>query len=689
VIIKKIAFENYGIYQGENSIEFSHDKAKNVFLISGENGFGKTTFLTGLVWCLYGKLMVDVDEKYKREIYEFGGYKKYASNKLNRAVLNRNSYSVSVVLSDINIPAVPCKNLEIKRTFNMRNQEDQLEILIDGNENELTKDVGSEIFIHDFILPKEIAKFFFFDAEKIVSLAEMKSIEDRRNLGKAYSEVLGIKKYVDLRDNLIDLRLRFSKESATPADRKKFDRINAELKKLHSHLSFNKEQILNLSEEKEVKRKQSENFQEKLIREGNSLTLVELLDLKKLRDNLKEENKKNRLKLKSLLDLAPFAIAGNKLKETYLRANKELLAKSDRINPALLDEKAKNIITVFEEKGLNNLDLDKKSKKLLKKILSQTITAEFKDEEKDFKTIIDFSEVEQREFVAIWDNITTSYSRQFKSLTQKERKNRIAYNKIIRKISNAESKENDLLIQQIREEKNLIDSRIQEIEEKVTAFNQDIGAKQKEVAVLSRTLAELAKRIEVDDTDKEKDELARRQIDNLGRFLDNLKLDKKTVLEKRIKDELNTLMHKRDFIAGVEVSIEDELIDINLLDSRNQYISKESMSKGEQQLYATAILKALVDESNINFPVFIDSPLQKFDKKHSRNIIKDFYPNISDQVVLFPLIEKELSRDEYKILLPKVNSTFIINNINDNQSQFIKVSPEKLFDTYHEQAHTY
>lgn len=43
------------------------------------------------------------------------------------------------------------------------------------------------------------------------------------------------------------------------------------------------------------------------------------------------------------------------------------------------------------------------------------------------------------------------------------------------------------------------------------------------------------------------------------------------------------------------------------------------MSMGERQMYASALLSALVDESEIEFPVFIDSPMQKFDETHSEN----------------------------------------------------------------------
>ena len=76
------------------------------------------------------------------------------------------------------------------------------------------------------------------------------------------------------------------------------------------------------------------------------------------------------------------------------------------------------------------------------------------------------------------------------------------------------------------------------------------------------------------------------------------------------------------------VVINGEDMDIELYSVDDKQINKDSLSKGEQQLYATSILKALVDESGIQFPVFIDSPLQKFDKKHAKKIITEFYPQI-------------------------------------------------------------
>mgnify|MGYP000004778163 FL=1 len=160
---------------------------------------------------------------------------------------------------------------------------------------------------------------------------------------------------------------------------------------------------------------------------------------------------------------------------------------------------------------------------------------------------------------------------------------------------------------------------------------------------------------------------------NYQHFLVSLNRRRSIPLERRIKYVLNSLMHKEDFIGRVEVVINGEDMDIELYTTDDIHINKDSLSKGEQQLYATSILKALVDESGIQFPVFIDSPLQKFDKSHAAKIITEFYPQISKQVVLFPLLYKELTPEEYEIMKPLINATYLIEN--DTTHSYFKQVP--------------
>jgi DNA sulfur modification protein DndD len=230
--IKEIELYNFRIYKGLNKIELSSDANHNIFIISGRNGFGKTTFLMSLVWCLYGRNMQEVDDLYKKEIADQGGYNKYISSSLNRLARIEDDYNfhVSITFSDINITEVPCQNIVITRSYNAKTSlADDVEVLIDGYPSELAKEVGPELFIREFIMPIEIAKFFFFDAEKIVNLAEVSTTEQRRNLSKAYSEVLGIKKYEDMKTELENLQLKIRQESASVTEKNQLEQLKADV----------------------------------------------------------------------------------------------------------------------------------------------------------------------------------------------------------------------------------------------------------------------------------------------------------------------------------------------------------------------------------------------------------------------------------------------------------------------------
>ena len=96
------------------------------------------------------------------------------------------------------------------------------------------------------------------------------------------------------------------------------------------------------------------------------------------------------------------------------------------------------------------------------------------------------------------------------------------------------------------------------------------------------------------------------------------------------------------------------------------------------------MLRGLVEESEIEFPVFIDSPMQKFDEEHAQNIIKSFYPHISEQVIIFPLINKELTQREYALLSDRVAGAYFIVNRSADQSEFVAVPPQELFEKYNE-----
>lgn len=684
--INKIKFQNFRIYKGENEIFFAPNSFKNISIIAGKNGYGKTTFLTSLIWVFYGKMMSEVEDKYRKDIKNAGGYEKFIKTLLNREVktLYENDgkitpvFSVEIELKDILIPSIPCKSVIIKRSYDYKTDSEDLKIMIDGLENELTKEVGFEIFINDFILPREIAKFFFFDAEKIVSLAEAKSKSELKNLSKAYSEVLGIKKYEDLKRNLETLLTKFQRNGASQLEQIKLFELTDSETELMDLINFNSEKQANIDREITNHKLNNDSIQEKLIREGNGITLEELQKMKCERDILKEESAEIKNKLKKLMDIAPLVIAGKKLVQLKDQLDFEQNANNNSVDKKVLVEELNSFSNLLLQK-LDALNFDVKAKSKVAEALKQTISEkEIKQSNNSGKVLLDYSTEQFRNFEAVFNNIKGAFSSQFNSVVQEEKNNRIYLSKIFQLIKQAEARKDNPLAQKLREEK-------KEAEDKITILTLNKGKLIEEHDSLNtkltstrKVLSEYEKNFKLVETDQKKFEVTEKLLLKINAMILKIKEDKKYSLQKSIMLGLKKIMHKSDFIYNVRVNVVDDVMDIDLLDKNDEIIDKDSLSKGEQQLYATALLKALVDESGIKFPVFIDSPLQKFDKYHSKNIIKEFYPAISEQVVLFPLLEKELSELEYDYLRPNVNKVFVIENHN-NSSSFKPYAVDQLF----------
>ena len=701
MIIKSITLGNYRLYEGKNIIKFKQDDEKPIFLISGENGFGKTTFLHSLIWCLYGRLITEVEAEVRKDIAN-SGYNSFLRNNLNNNVraqldalddskkdaIKRRGYSsdnedlkrlttyyVAIEFEDVVIPSLPCTSLKVIRSYDMVTEKENVEILIDGVKNELTATIGSEVFINDFILNKDIARFFFFDSEQIVALAETNTSTEKRRLCSAYNEVLGVRKYEDLKKNLENVRLRFRKKSSDVASREKLVSMLNKQEELENLVADKRDKLSNLESELIQLRSEDEAIQLQLMREGNDATSTEIARIEKLIETTKQKDEEYKHQLRQFIEYAPFAITGKLFKDTRDQIEYDFKlreAKNDQLSRNLVvSQITSDLMLMFEHSTISSPE---KSELILQ---VQDVLEKYKHDVTDENVLLSVTEQDYEEFLAIYNNLTTTYKSEFEHLAEDYKKNKLVLERNSRRLSNIQSKEKDELIKSIRTQKNQIEKTIAQKDAEIRQMHESIGEMSQELATVSKLVSELSKKVSLDDSDAKKDAVAEQLIDELSTFLISLKKEKKYSLERRIKTTLNTLMHKEDFIGKVGVVIDGEDMDINLYSVDGKVINKDSLSKGEQQLYATSILKALVDESGIQFPVFIDSPLQKFDKSHATKIITEFYPQISKQVVLFPLLYKELTAEEYNVMKPLVKATYLIKN--DVTHSFFEEVPVKEF----------
>ena len=692
MIIKSIELNNFRIYKGVNQIVLTPDGEKNIIIVSGNNGFGKTTFLMSLVWCLYGKNMEKVDDLYKKEIDEKGGYNKYIGNSLNTQAAQEGEtrFSVSVTFTDVEIPNTTCTEITIIRSYDSAtNTNDELKILIDGKDNDLFSDKNEEeMFIRDYILPIEIAKFFFFDAEKIVSFAQINTPEQRAELSKAYSQVLGIQKYDELKKELEKLQDDYRRESAQPKDKKEFNELLASITTDEDSIVDIDSKITEFHEDLTLLKYELNELQEKLIREGDLMSLDKLKELKAQQEKCQSDVNESQEGLKDLYSYIPFGLAGNDISTLITQLKEEKAYRQNKLQLEGVEEKTDDILNDLDRARNNfNGHIDVKIRSFyedeIRKLILKHFYSDFDATKyKDFLTLHDFTDIQFDDFISLITKVKESKSL-FEELSNKYSKAKAELYSIERKIREAEKNAESDYIQNLRKKKDTKEREITNIHEEIARLNIQKEQTKDNIKASKQKKEILSKKIDVSAKNKAVDDEATRLIHTIQKFLLRFKDEKKKALEKKLESKLISFLHKKELVHKVVVDIQGngEDVDINLYDSNDRKIDKGILSMGERQMFASALLGALVEETELEFPVFIDSPMQKFDINHSQNILTKFYPNVSKQVILFPLLMKELTEEEYKLIESYVNRAYLIENTKTG-SHFKEVSPDVLFDQY-------
>ena len=162
MLLQSIKLENFRQFTDER-IDFSTDPERNVTLIIGENGTGKTTFAQSFFWCLYGE--TDFTDKIliNRTVAEKLQPDQKATVRVELR-LTHGSANYEIV-----------RTQEYKKSYSgkVSGANTVLSISIksaDGNTRYL-KPLECETEIKK-ILPKELSSYFFFDGERIEKMSK-------------------------------------------------------------------------------------------------------------------------------------------------------------------------------------------------------------------------------------------------------------------------------------------------------------------------------------------------------------------------------------------------------------------------------------------------------------------------------------------------------------------------------------
>ncbi|MEI8304084.1 MAG: DNA sulfur modification protein DndD [Burkholderiales bacterium] len=150
---------------------------------------------------------------------------------------------------------------------------------------------------------------------------------------------------------------------------------------------------------------------------------------------------------------------------------------------------------------------------------------------------------------------------------------------------------------------------------------------------------------------------SQRARDVLALFKDRLLASKAHWLSNMITAEFAALMRKRKLVSRVQVDPDTYAVTIVAPDRHELPMAR--LSAGERQLLAIAVLSALIRERKGQFPVAVDTPLARLDKRHRRALIQRFFAKISHQVLVLST-DEEVDDDLLTEVTPSMSQSYVL-----------------------------
>ena len=186
MLLESIKLHNFRQYK-DAFLDFAQDiHGKNVTIIIGENGSGKTTFLQSFFWCLYGVT------NFKDSVV----LNKTVASEMTPSFPENTSVEINLQHGDV--------HYKITRTQRFKKDLGN-NVKVDGSsfcEIEKKDKTGNKSFVDaskrettiNLILRKELSRYFFFDGERIETMGkEISGYKKSEEFAEAVEGLLGLK----------------------------------------------------------------------------------------------------------------------------------------------------------------------------------------------------------------------------------------------------------------------------------------------------------------------------------------------------------------------------------------------------------------------------------------------------------------------------------------------------------------
>lgn len=674
MIFTRLSLTNFGLYRGNQSFDLkpqtNEDVYRPIVLFGGKNGAGKTTILEAIQLCLYGRETLGVRVE-KEE------YASYLLQKIHRQPgKTKQPTQARIVLEFENAHEGVRDLFTLERNWRVVPSGASIEenLIIQRNGKYLPGidvDIWPE-FIKDLI-PPGVSQLFFFDGEKIQELAE-----DETG-GIALAEAIKITFGLNLVENLKnDINVYTRRELDSKAAKELLEEravYDKSVEELDLKLSYANRDRQDAEVELLRLENQLKKTKEALDREGG--IFAERRNQAKARKDLLEGQISlltKRIQTQLAEELMPFAAVPELLQELK--------------GQLLIEEKYQKWQTSFEL-------LQEHNTTLIQRISNPSFWQDFKNVPPDLisrissrlKEEIDSSNTipSDYETLNLIHGLSNSDRQQIFQLVDR------SLTTTPQEINQAFSELQDLTIQLKNAEEQfnlapgqealqpLADKHLQLLELKIAqAQKRDqlvatVGTLLRERTALENKLLENDQKIRKNAGNSERLEVAGRVKRVIEAFYEQLMDSRINDLELALVRYFGQLSRKRRLVW--KAKIDRATFQVTLFTRDGQQLPKSSLSAGEKQIYAIALLWALRDISGRPLPVIIDTPLGRLDSDHRNHIVENYLPFASHQVIVLST-DTEIDQTFFSALEPAISHSY---HLHYDQEEMCTVVEEGYF----------
>ncbi|MGH9745072.1 MAG: DNA sulfur modification protein DndD [Candidatus Acidiferrales bacterium] len=647
--LTRLILHNYLVFEGTCEFPLDvHEPNKNVIIIGGKNGAGKTSILDAIRLCLYGAQ--GVNKKPGRE------YRNFLQSKINRTALKHSSSTKAFVeLQFIHEDKRQASSVIVRRTWTPGSDEDSLFLEVDGRELNLERDYWGEYL--KLLIPPGVAQFFIFDGEKIQEIAAEEQSD--KTIVDGIKSLLELDVFEHLQSDLENYarqRLQAEAKQANPADYKKAD---AELELANQNFSACESDLAELENDIRSFESRKSELENKVSKELGA-KFQERPKLQRERDTIEEKLKEVQDKFLAMCgELLPFAMLGDlatrleqrldgERKTVNWQAAKEatypqarnladrLLGKDSQPTTPPLTQAQQELLTNRLLTLWESLFVPPPADTLAELIheLPQSVEGEVRRVLRESRGEVAY---EIRDLLERSERL----SNQLRSLDTEL--NRIPAGDpdedLFREIANVN--------QTIGRQK----ERRAELEDKIEKYRND-------VADSKRRLADIAAMVETAEIARKQLELSRKIRLVIQDYMDRLTARKASTLEKNVEEMIQKLVRKEDLVSKLEIDPKD--FSVTLYGREGVKLKKSDLSAGEKEIYAICLLWGLAKTSGRELPIIIDTPLSRLDSDHRRAIVQKYYPVAGNQVIILST-DTEVDKRYYQMLIPSVEKSFLLD----------------------------